>query len=209
MDCLEFRRVLDMYVDGELSAEATAAASRHAHECSACHRTEQELLQLRQKVREAVNRINPPAELPQRIALALFPPRRRRAAAVLVGALLLLLLFAGLAWAPGGRVWLASGLEQVAFELDEPQTLVLEGEIVCRECELFTLYGTPRERDVDGHHGALKTANGKIWALMEGQTAAPLIHDASLIGRRVRVRARLYRQAGCLEVQSYEILQST
>jgi hypothetical protein len=209
MDCLEFRRVLDLYVDGELSAEALAAASRHRSECSSCRRTEEELHRLRQKVQETVSRYQPPADLRKRIEAALSGSRRRLAASVVAIAVLLLVSWAAASWTPAGRLWLASGLEQVAFELDQPQTLVLEGEIVCRECELFALYGSPMQRDLRGHRGALKTESGKIWNFMEDPTADPLVHDESLLGKRVRVRARLFRRAGCLQVESYEILRPT
>ncbi|MBI1955251.1 MAG: hypothetical protein HYS38_02550 [Acidobacteria bacterium] len=96
----------------------------------------------------------------------------------------------------------------MAFHLDQPRTLVLEGEIVCRECELFAQYGSPVERDVKGHHGGLKTPEGKIWDFTESRISEPLIHDESLIGKRVRIYAKLYRRAGFLEVISYQVLQS-
>lgn len=209
MDCLEFRRVLDLYVDGELSPEAAAAASVHGSECPSCRRTEHELRRLRQLVKEAINQHQPSPGLAGSIERAVSPRKPRVGVAVLVAAVLLFLSIAALSGMPGIRASLADRMEEVAFHLDQPRTLVLEGEIVCRECELFAQYGSPEERDVNGHHGGLKTAEGKIWDFMEGSVAEPLIHDESLIGKRAQIYAKLFRRAGCLEVMSYQVLEGT
>jgi hypothetical protein len=208
MDCKEFREVLDLYVDRELSAEATAAAGLHLGECGSCRLAADGLFQLRRAVKQAVNQNEPPPELVERIRQSLVS-RRRPVGVPVIAALALALLLLLLGSTPSVRTALASGMEHVAFRLDEPQSVVLEGVIVCRECELYSLYGGPNERDLGGHHGALKTAGGKIWTFMESEKAAVLIHDESLIGEPVRVQARVYRRAGCLEVGSYEILPST
>ncbi|MBI2819975.1 MAG: hypothetical protein HYX73_08350, partial [Acidobacteria bacterium] len=204
MDCLEFRRVLDLYVDGELSPEAAAAASTHGSECISCKRTEQELRRLRQVVKDAVVQHQAPADLADRIQKAIFPRTSRVRIAAIAAVFLLFLSIAALSGMPAVRASLANRMEQVAFHLDQPRTLVLEGEIVCRECALFLQYGSPVERDVKGHHGGLQAAEGKIWDFMEGSVAEPLIHDESLMGKRVQVLAKLFRRAGCLEVMKYQ-----
>lgn len=204
MDCKELREVLDLYVDTELSAEAAATAELHLDECGSCRLAAEELLRLRRAVKEAVNQHEPPPELVERVRRSLVS-RRRRVGVLVVAALALALLLLILGSTPSLRPALASGMEQIAFHLDEPQSVVLEGVVVCRECELYSLYGGPKERDLEGHQGALKTAGGKIWNFMEGEKASVLIHDESLIGKPVRVRARVYRRAGCVEVESYEI----
>ena len=63
MDCKEFREILDLYVDDELSAEASAAARVHLNECLACRRVEQELRRLRADLKQLVARYEPPPEL--------------------------------------------------------------------------------------------------------------------------------------------------
>ncbi len=204
MDCKEFREVLDLYSDGELSAEGRAAASSHLSECHACRTAADEMQRLRRAVKAAVTRHEAPPELIERVQQSIAPPKRRLALPLMAAAALVLALIVG--GTPTGRSVLAGGMEQAAFHLDDPQLIEMEGTIVCRECELFSLYGGPKERDVRGHQGALRTGSGKIWNFMEGETANALIHDESLIGKRVRVRARSYRRAGCLEVESYEIL---
>ena len=63
MDCKEFRESLDLYVDGELSADAMAAASVHLNECPACHRAKEELLRLRLALKSVVAQHQPPPNL--------------------------------------------------------------------------------------------------------------------------------------------------
>lgn len=205
MDCKEIREVLDLYVDGELSADAAASATAHLNECAPCRRTQEELLRLRRAVKLAVAQHRLPPDLAARIHSHL-PSSWRRVLAPALAIFLVAFSLAGLGHLGSTRVYVASVMERVAFHLDAPRTLVLEGRLVCRDCELQALYGAGSMCHIKGHHGALKTADGKIWNLMEGDHAEQLIHSASLLGKRVRIRGRLYRRAGCLEVQSYEVL---
>jgi hypothetical protein len=205
MDCKEVREMLDLYVDGELSADAAASASVHLNECTPCRRAHQELLRLRRAVKHVVAQHEPPPDLALRIQRYLFSPWRRALAPALV-IFLALASLAGLGRISAARMYVAGAMERAAFHLDTPRMLVLEGQLVCRDCELHALYGATNMRELKGHHGALKTAEGKIWNLMESERAEPLIHNASFLGKKVRIHGRLYRRAGCVEVQSYEVL---
>ena len=90
MDCKELRESLDLYVDQELSADATALAEQHLRECGACHRAGAELLRLRRSLKQAVSRHEPPPDLVRRVRLqsrpawhrALFGMRQSRPPAV-------------------------------------------------------------------------------------------------------------------------------
>lgn len=63
MDCKQFREVLDLYLDHELSVEATAAAHVHVRECFRCRKAEQELLKLRAALKSAVSQHQPSVKL--------------------------------------------------------------------------------------------------------------------------------------------------
>lgn len=63
MDCKEFREVLDLYIDDELSPDAASAARMHLAECAACRTAERELLRLRGALKLAVSGREPPPEL--------------------------------------------------------------------------------------------------------------------------------------------------
>lgn len=63
MDCKEFRELLDLYVDGELSAEAEGAARLHLKQCASCAGAETQMRRLRRALRRAVLRHEPPPGL--------------------------------------------------------------------------------------------------------------------------------------------------
>ena len=63
MDCKEFRELLDLYVDGELSPEAMTAASVHLSECEPCRRVKAQLFLLRRALKSVVAQHQPPPEL--------------------------------------------------------------------------------------------------------------------------------------------------
>ncbi len=205
MDCKRMREVLDLYVDRELSPEASAQAGLHLEECQACRRAERQLLQLRQHIRLAVNKWQLPDSLRQRVSrrspftsLGVKPAVAVLLASLLVGVSALRIpSIGGLA---------AEAIEVVAFHLDPPRALVLEGEVVCRDCELERMYGARAMCERKGHRGAVKTADGKIWNLMDNDVSDALIHNDALRGKRIRVRGTIYRRADALEVQSYEVL---
>jgi hypothetical protein len=55
-----------------------------------------------------------------------------------------------------------------------------------------------------GHHGSIVTRDGRIWNILEGEKSQDLIHNSSLLGRRVRIEGRIYRKAGSLAVSGYQ-----
>jgi hypothetical protein len=57
-----------------------------------------------------------------------------------------------------------------------------------------------------GHHGAIVTSDGRIWNILEGEKSRELIHNSSLLGRRVRVEGRMYRKAGSVAISDYQLL---
>jgi hypothetical protein len=204
MDCRKFREVVDLYVDRELSPEARAAADLHLAECKSCRSVAEQLLGLRHQLKAAVTRHAPPPSLVKRVHRPLTWARWR--AFGLFAALVLLVIFTAPAYSPQSRNYMANRLEQVAFHLDGPHSVVLEGILLCRDCELQARYGAHAMCKVTGHHGAVETPDGKIWNLMEGETSEALIHNQALLGKKVRIRGRIYRQAGCVEIESYEVI---
>ena len=77
MDCKEFRELLDLYADGELSLEATLSARAHLEECAACGRAERQLALLRRTVKRVVNEREPPPELVRDVGRIARPAWRR------------------------------------------------------------------------------------------------------------------------------------
>lgn len=76
MDCKELRELLDLYIDGELSAAATGEARVHLTECASCARTEAQLRRLRGMLKRAVLRHEPPPELEAEVLRSVRSRRR-------------------------------------------------------------------------------------------------------------------------------------
>ena len=52
---------------------------------------------------------------------------------------------------------------------------------------------------------AHQTTDGRIWNIVEQRASADLIHDNALLGRKVEGRARFFRRAGAIEMESYRV----
>ncbi len=154
-----------------------------------------------------VAQYRPPDELAHWVHTRFGVSTRRRWVAALTVAAILVLTMAGAMTSPSVRGFVASAMEQFAFRIDTPRTVEIEGRIVCRECELKREYGSDVMVASQGH-GALETQDGKIWNFMESKISGPLLNDDSLQGKVIRLRGKIYRRAGCVEVESYEIVSS-
>src|ERR1044071_6977414 len=83
MDLKEFRERLDLYVDGELSAESAEAAREHLKGCTSCSKAEAGLRHLRSSLKRVVNRHQPPPSLEVETLRALRARKSVRAGRVL------------------------------------------------------------------------------------------------------------------------------
>ena len=206
MDCKKLREVLDLFVDRELSPEAFAQAHEHIAECSACRRAVENLSRLREAIRTAVGKPEPAPELFERVRGLILP---RWYQAVAVQAIAATLVLAGILtlFVPSVRGSAATALDYFSIRLDtSPRQVVMEGTLLCRDQQLAKQYGYRPMCRITGHHGWLVTSDGRFWGLLEGSVSQELIHNSSLLGRRVKIEGRIFRKAGSIEVRSYEFL---
>lgn len=205
MDCKKLREVLDAYVDHELSADAAAQAEMHIAECHACRRTVEGLTRLREAVRVSAGKPEAPAHLLEQVQNSLLPrwhrpPVIQAIAATLVVAIALTL------FVPSVRGAAATALDFLSLKLDDSRPVVLEGKLLCRDCQLEREYGYHAMCPLTGHHGAIVTSDGRIWNILEGEKSRELIHNSSLLGRKVKVEGRMYRKAGSVAISDYQLL---
>jgi Putative zinc-finger len=215
MNCKQFRESLDCYLDGELSAAATAAADAHRKECPQCDRAVARLKELKIAVRRTVSVATPPVDLEARIRTAVATPWMRpfdsirsygpRRSVLALAAVAVFILAVTVSTRAPIDVSAANAMDRLALRLDDTSPVVLEGEILCRDCELEHRYSVKASCRTIGHHGAIATADGRIWNIVEQGTSENLIHDESLLGKKVVVRGRLFRNARALVIESYEL----
>jgi anti-sigma factor (TIGR02949 family) len=205
MDCKKLREVLDAYMDRELSVDAATQAEAHIAECSACRRAVESLARLREAVRTAAGKSEAPVDLTERVRSSV-SPRWHRAAAIQAIAATLVLAGALTLFVPSVRGAAATALDFLSLKLDDSRQVVLDGKLLCRDCQLEKEYGYHAMCPLTGHHGAIVTRDGRIWNILEGEKSRDLIHNSKLLGRRVRIQGRIFRKAGSIEVSGYELL---
>jgi anti-sigma factor (TIGR02949 family) len=205
MDCKKLREVLDAYVDRELSVDATAQAEAHIAECDTCRRAVGNLARLREGVRAAAGKPEAPPQLIERVRSSV-APRWHRAAAIQAIAATLVLVGVLTLFVPSVRGAAATALDFLSLKLDDTRQVDLEGNLICRDCQLEKQYGYHAMCPLTGHHGWLQTSDGRLWSFLEGTASEELIHNSKLLGRRVKIHGRIFRRAGSIEVSGYELL---
>ena len=205
MDCKKLREVLDAYMDRELSPDAAAQADAHIAGCTACRRAVEALTRLRGAVRTAAGKPEAPEQLLARVQNSLSPGWHR---AVAIQAVAATLVLAGILtfFVPSVRGAAATALDFLSLKLDDSRQVVLEGKLICRDCQLEKQYGYHAMCPLTGHHGWLATSDGRLWSILEGNASQDLIHNSKLLGRRVKVQGRIFRKAGSIEVSGYQLL---
>jgi hypothetical protein len=205
MDCKKLREMLDVYVDGELSVDAAEQAKAHVAECASCRGAVEHLDRLRAAVKSAVGEPTVPPQLVQRVRSAV-SPKWHRAAAIQAIAATLVLAGALTLFVPSVRGAAATALDFLSLKLDDTRQVELEGKLICRDCQLEKQYGYHAMCPLTGHHGAIVSSDGRIWNILEGEKSHNLIHDSSLLGRKVKIEGRIYRRAGSIAVRDYQLL---
>jgi hypothetical protein len=204
MDCKKLREMLDAYMDRELSADAASQAEAHMAECGPCRRAVEGLTKLREAVRTAAGKPEVPPQLLTCVQSSL-PPRWHRAAAIQAIAATLVLAGVLTLFVPSVRA-AATALDFLSLKLDDSRQVVLEGKVICRDCQLEKEYGYHAMCKLTGHHGWLQTSDGRLWGILEGNASEELIHNSSLLGRRVKIQGRYFRKAGSIAVSGYQLL---
>ena len=215
MDCKQLREILHCYVDGELSPESMASAEAHVHTCRTCAHAVEHLKALRAQVRRVVAGHTPPSDLQQRVLHSLRGTWRFGAMhiadarwAIAAG---VVLLVGAVVWAANGPSFkpaLAAAIDGVVLHIHDAGDVDFDATLLCRDCELEKRHGIRALCPTIGHHGALATADGRIWSIVEQPGATPLIHNSALLGSNVRVSGRIYRSASSVSVRRYEMLAS-
>jgi hypothetical protein len=190
-------------MDRELSPEGMEAAERHRAECSACDRLGERALTMRSALRRTVLADEPSPDLEKRIRTTINRRPMLRWGVGAAAAVLLLGVIGVGAYRARVEHGTANAMDRIALNLDGSSEVVLRGTLLCRDCELERRYGIEAPCRRIGHHGAIATADGHIWNLVDQKTAAELIHNEGLLGRQIVVRGHLFRGARTLVIESY------
>ena len=172
------------------------------------------LKELKIAVRRTVSVATPPADLEARIRTAVATPWMRpfdtirsfapRRSVLTLAAVAVFILAVTVSTRAPIDISAANAMDRLALRLDDTSPVVLEGKILCRDCELEHRYGVKASCKTIGHHGAIATADGHIWNIVEQRSSEALIHDERLLGKSVVLRGRLFRNSRVLVIESYQ-----
>ena len=186
----------------------------HRGDCAACHADADHLLRLKSAVRQTVQGVAVPPDLEARVGVAVtaFGGGERsgrwlaRRWVALAAAAVVLAAVSFAATRPSVEMGTADALDRLALRVDDSSPVVLEGTVLCRDCELEHRYGVKANCPVIGHHGAIATADGRIWNIVEQRASASLIHDAQVLGKKIVVHGRVFRGSRALVIERYQIV---
>jgi len=97
--------------------------------------------------------------------------------------------------------------QSLSYAQEEKSSDTIEGEIICLGCTLKKEQGAKAQCSIYGHINGLRTADGKIWTLLENDNSTNLINDHGLAGKIVEIKGRKLENANYIEVESYKILE--
>lgn len=96
-------------------------------------------------------------------------------------------------------------LAAFAQQVEPPKEVTLRGKIICSHEELKRLYGADVDCRVDGHRGALRTADGSVYTMLPNVKSYVLILEPKIFGREVEIKGRLFPKSMIVEVFTHKV----
>ena len=204
MDCETATPLIEALCDDELDVATAARLVAHLEGCRACAALRRETETRQSVLREARGVDRLPAEVRERLARTVARSAsagRRSATVVAAGAVLavaVLVVVASVArrttTAPASRV-----------PAGTPVVRELTGEVFCLRCALARLF--PETPVLDARHlPVLRTADGEVVTLLDGEVTRAALARKGCAGRRVAVTVRHFPEQELAEVLSVRSL---
>lgn len=209
--CSQIEPLLAGYVDGELADSETQQVESHLSACRMCGDALEDQQTAKTNVRQHYRQDTAPVHLRVRLRQELAKAVAQQTGffeslAGLVSAHKIKSAFATLALVVALALPYSGWLEQTSNPVG-PTYVLVEGQIVCLDCEIMHEAGHDRKCH-DYHHMGLRDLQGKLWRIIDSDQGAELITNRQLIGQRYRLEG--YKLPGSLQlnidVRRYEHL---
>lgn len=82
-----------------------------------------------------------------------------------------------------------------------------QATVVCLGCTLKKEQGAKAQCSVYGHKNALKTADGKIWSILENDASTELLNNHEYAGKRVEIAGKKIPEAQVIQVDSFKVIE--
>lgn len=209
--CSQIEPLLAGYVDGELADSETKQVESHLNLCRMCGDALQDQRTAKTTLHQHYRQDVAPVHLRVRLRHELAKAVARQTGffeslAGLVTAHKVKSAFAALALVVLLALPYSGWLEQTSSS-GGPTYVLVEGQIVCLDCEIMHEAGHNKECH-DYHHMGLRDGQGNLWRIVDSEQGADLITNRQLIGQRYRLEG--YTLPGSLQqnidVRRYEHL---
>jgi hypothetical protein len=211
MNCSDVRELVSPFLDGELAAGEWLAVQEHLSDCEACRRRTRFESDFDSTLRQHMAGGPAPAAVVQGVRRRLrheFPVGAsiwmrvmlHPAAGYALAAVLLLALVLPLGPARPGALEPAS---------PAPSSVVLQGRVVCVECE--HVHRSPEEQRrcrMLTHHSGIRTLDGKVWTLANLGAGAKLAAQPDLRGAQVRFQGTLFPSIQTVDVMQFDVVSA-
>ena len=204
MDCETATPLIEALCDDELDVATVARVVAHLEGCPPCSARLRDVETRRSALRQA----RPQDRLPDEVRARLIrgvgrtpAARRGRRMAVPVALAAAVLVFGGLAAA---RALRERPPASPALD-DEPVVREVTGEVFCLRCALTQLFPDTPVLD-ERHLPVLRTENGEVITLLDGEVTGAVLARKGCAGRRVALTVRLFPRQELAEVLSVRVL---
>ncbi len=197
MDHEYWEERLQGYVDNELGPADRIAVQSHVDACPECRTNHNYFQCLKKRLKVHARTIEIPKSVEARLN-RLFAGKRnpflqpRYFGAALALAAVLVLGF------------LLPDLWQEPYRFVDS---VLEGKVICHDCEVADRAGVKKGSLCrEGHHMGLKTVEGDLWRFASDQQGYSFVTDMSLIGKQVRIYGQTLSPEHLVRIKNLEKL---
>lgn len=213
--CEKISDKLSGFIDGEIGAVAIQDITAHLEHCPDCSDKEKTQRAVKSTLTNPALRLATPHDVRARLVRAIehqperfsfgalvqrlfeFQPVPAFATVIAVVALTGILSF----W--GGHKMLTNTAAH------EPLALLvnseMEGEVVCIDCELLAVSGTPHIHDAN-HRAGLRCNDGQFWNILQTDKGTEFGRLENLISKRVRVKGHIFPEQHLVDITEYSVI---
>jgi mycothiol system anti-sigma-R factor len=207
--CQQIHEQIAGYVDRELEPAQANTVSRHLQDCSGCAEEASVQQQMKELVREHAHPISTPARVRAEIrhrldqemsAFGFWDQVQQiflRQPIPAIATIVVLMLISGVT---SYFVFQRQILRETADE--KFVAGIIEGEIICVDCDLLDLTNTPYVHDAT-HRVGLRCKDGHIWSILRSEKSQELSKN---IHRHVRIDGHLFENMQYLEVREFSFI---
>jgi len=213
--CEEVSDKLSGFVDGEIGAPAIQDITAHLEHCPDCSDKEKTQRAVKSTLTNPALRLSTPHDVRARLIRAIVRQPERLSFGALVqrlfefqpvpafAAVIAIVALSGLFsfWSGQRIITNTAAKEPLALLINSE----MEGEVVCIDCELLAVSGTPHIHDAN-HRAGLRCTDGHFWNILQTDKGTELGRLENLMSKRVRVKGHIFPEQHLVDITEYSVI---